>query len=925
MATFTQVFSGNTVFPSDQTYTSQNLTGNLVLTWPVEVGSTSNIATTIINVTQSGAGFKIAVPAANLASTGKSILFNNTGSYSFTVTDTSGNTIIAVSPGQAWQIYLTDNSTANGIWSYFQQGSGTSVAQASSLIGYGIIASGQSLNQSMPVTQINSAYTLGAADRASVVVWTGGSGTVTLSSAATVGANWFANIKNAGAGTLTIALTSGDTIDGVSTITLSSQDSLIVLSNGTTYYTIGRTRLNNLAYTFLAIAVNASGTQTLSSAQYSNQILRFSGSLTGNLTVVFPTTIQQWDIDNQVTLNGFTLSLATAAGTPISVSAASRIIIFGDGTNVLNASPSSVTFPISVAQGGTNATTSGGALTNLGGTSVGISLFTTASAAAARLSLLVDQRTAVADTNYTGLVTDRLIAYTSITASRILTLPAANGFNPGETIIVVDESGAVSPIITLTVACAGADTLNGLANTILTIPYSYLTLESNGTNKWFVVSIVSSTTSTFSAGTSTGAANAQIVAAPTPAGFTLTRGNRLSFIAGFTNTAAATLAVNGLAATNIFVPGAAGPTALVGGEIAVGNLVEVIYDGTQFELISAPGKVAANTVVAGSIAAGAATLVKLDTTGALSTVLTGQGAGVAPAWVASSSALSFRNRIINGDFRIAQRGASGTVTAAGYMLDRFLSNFTGTAPTWQQTTSTTTGLSQLESILQITGIAANTGINIEQRIESQNCRDMAGQTCMLTYYVFQSTGSTMSVTSTLSYANTVDNFGAITAIGTSGATSVTTGTWTKVTSTFAIPNAATTGLKIQLVSNNPAIVATQLLQIAGVQFEVGASSTSFERRPIAYELELCQRYYSTGGNFLQTSVTSGFAYSATMILPTVMRATPTFVMTNAGQVSFPFTPGTPVQVSPQYWYEVRTANTTASGQFATTWTASAEI
>ena len=648
MATFTQVFSGNTIFPADQTYTSQNLTANLVLTWPVEVGSTSNIATTIINVTQSGAGFKIAVPAANLASTGKSILFNNTGSYSFTVTDTSGNTIIAVSPGQAWQIYLTDNSTANGIWSYFQQGSGTSVAQASSLVGAGIIASGQSLNQSMPVTQINSAYTLGAADRASVVVWTGGSGTVTLSSAATVGANWFANIKNAGAGTLTIALTGSDTIDGVSTITLSAQDSFIVLSNGTTYYTIGRTRLNNLAYTFLAIAVNASGTQTLSSAQYSNQILRFSGSLTGNLTVVFPTTIQQWDIDNQVILNGFTLSLATAAGTPISVSAASRIIIFGDGTNVLNASPSSVTFPISIAQGGTNATTSGGALTNLGGTSVGVSLFTTASAAAARLSLLVDQRTAVADTNYTGLVTDRLIAYTSITVSRILTLPAANGFNPGETIIVVDESGAVSPTITLTVACAGADTLNGLANTILTIPYSYLTLESNGTNKWFVVSIVSSTTSTFSAGTSTGAANAQIVALPTPTGFALTRGNQLSFIAGFTNTSTATLAVNGLAATNIFVPGTAGPTALVGGEIAIGNVVQVIYDGTRFELVSAPGAIAANTVVAGSIAAGAATLVKLDTTGALNTVLTGQGAGVAPVWGTTSSPSPVRQTALSG-------------------------------------------------------------------------------------------------------------------------------------------------------------------------------------------------------------------------------------------------------------------------------------
>jgi hypothetical protein len=59
-------------------------------------------------------------------------------------------------------------------------------------------------------------------------------------------------------------------------------------------------------------------------------------------------------------------------------------------------------------------------------------------------------------------------------------------------------------------------------------------------------------------------------------------GQIFSFKAGNLNTTASTLAVNGLAAKNIYFKQAA----LTGGEIAAGSIVVVEYDGTQFQMVS---------------------------------------------------------------------------------------------------------------------------------------------------------------------------------------------------------------------------------------------------------------------------------------------------------------------------------------------------
>lgn len=98
--------------------------------------------------------------------------------------------------------------------------------------------------------------------------------------------------------------------------------------------------------------------------------------------------------------------------------------------------------------------------------------------------------------------------------------------------------------------------------------------------------------SVYIGGTSTGSANAQVVATTTPTGFSLVNGKRVTFIAGATNTGATTLNVNSLGATNVFRRTPLGPVALTGGEIGIGNLVEAEYDGTQFQLLTSDATLA---------------------------------------------------------------------------------------------------------------------------------------------------------------------------------------------------------------------------------------------------------------------------------------------------------------------------------------------
>ncbi len=107
---------------------------------------------------------------------------------------------------------------------------------------------------------------------------------------------------------------------------------------------------------------------------------------------------------------------------------------------------------------------------------------------AARLDeVITNTRAAVSDTAYTILATDRMVAYTALSASRAVTLPASSAFPTGTRLIVIDESGNCSVTKTLTLSAAGTDTIDGAASAVVNQSYGFIGLESDGAGHWTVI------------------------------------------------------------------------------------------------------------------------------------------------------------------------------------------------------------------------------------------------------------------------------------------------------------------------------------------------------------------------------------------------------------------------------------------------------
>lgn len=216
----------------------------------------------------------------------------------------------------------------------------------------------------------------------------------------------------------------------------------------------------------------------------------------------------------------------------------------------------------------------------------------------------------------------------------------------------------------------------------------------------------------------------------------------------------------------------------------------------------------------------------------------------------------FRNRIINGAFKIDQRnsGAVQTYTAGTallYGIDRWYGYCSGANVTGQQIT-----LASRQNRYRFTGAASNTAVGIGQRIEASDSMDVAGSTATL--QIKASSSSLTSLTWTAYYANSADSFGSL---ASPTRTQIATGTFTisaaeaTYSAQIAIPAAATTG--IEIVFSGGALLAAQTLTIGDVQLERGVVATPFEQRPMAAELALSQRYYEK--TFFTNSMYNGGA------------------------------------------------------------------
>ncbi len=229
-----------------------------------------------------------------------------------------------------------------------------------------------------------------------------------------------------------------------------------------------------------------------------------------------------------------------------------------------------------------------------------------------------------------------------------------------------------------------------------------------------------------------------------------------------------------------------------------------------------------------------------------------------------------RNKIINGDMRIAQRGTS-FAAANGYTLDRFSWGSAGTM-VCTVTQSTDVPNNTFQNSLKIdvttadTSIAAGDYAHIVQKIEGYNVRDLIGQTFTLSFWVKSpKTGThcisfrnsavdrtyvleyTVSIANTWEYKTVTVNGGLITA-GTWDWTNgtgiilafilATGSTYQTTAGSWQTGNFLGTSNQVNIMDNT----ANDFF-LTGVQLEIGSVATPFERRPYGTELALCQRYY----------------------------------------------------------------------------------
>jgi len=241
-----------------------------------------------------------------------------------------------------------------------------------------------------------------------------------------------------------------------------------------------------------------------------------------------------------------------------------------------------------------------------------------------------------------------------------------------------------------------------------------------------------------------------------------------------------------------------------------------------------------------------------------------------------------RNLIINGDFKISQRGDYSSATAASnltYYLDRWKTDISGPSATIQRQTVTLPDNSQTYSAkLAATSTVSNGYLQLQQFVEIFPY--MQGRTVTMSAWVRSNRQVRLRMESTNA------NFDGLTAHSGSGNWEYITQTFTLVTGLSLLKfgvilwnsSGGTTG-----TTTGSNITSGDYLEFANYQVEFGKVATPFEYRSIGEELALCQRYYQEVGNGNNGSneiVEGGYGTNAMPVynsiqLPVEMRTVPT--------------------------------------------------
>jgi hypothetical protein len=238
-----------------------------------------------------------------------------------------------------------------------------------------------------------------------------------------------------------------------------------------------------------------------------------------------------------------------------------------------------------------------------------------------------------------------------------------------------------------------------------------------------------------------------------------------------------------------------------------------------------------------------------------------------------------KNKIINGDFGIWQRGTSFT-TSGTYTADRFLNSSDSTLSVTRQTfTPGTAPVAGYESsfFIRVDRGAGGTFANIRQKIE--DVRTFAGQTFTVSFYAKASVAQTVYIR-----PNQVFGSGGSADVIIGFPTVSVTTSWARYSATFTAPSISgkTIGTGSNLFIEAFWLSAAAMsVDFWGWQVEAGSVATPFQTASgsIAGELALAQRYYYRAVSPTGNGIGIGMVDSTTIALiktyfPVTMRTSP---------------------------------------------------
>jgi hypothetical protein len=258
-----------------------------------------------------------------------------------------------------------------------------------------------------------------------------------------------------------------------------------------------------------------------------------------------------------------------------------------------------------------------------------------------------------------------------------------------------------------------------------------------------------------------------------------------------------------------------------------------------------------------------------------------------------------KNRVLNSNMSVWQRGTSFANPANGYTADRWLGSNATAGTITRQVTGDTTNLPFIQYCMRYQRTAASTStsaLNINQSMETVNSIPLAGKAVVLSFYAraganYSSASNGFNV-QLLSGTGTDQNGYLTVYTGNAAAitqTATLTTTWQRFTYTGTFPSTATEVAITMGYTPVGTAGANDYFEITGVQLEAANSVSNYAPNGATYQAELaaCQRYYwrNTATNANGAMIPSAFAYSATtaigtMSCPVTMRTSPTVLETS---------------------------------------------